>query len=149
MGRKLHYIPGSFYRVDDRTGFPERAERTKQQWDNLYVKDDRWEPRQTQDFVKGTPDNQTVENARPITPPRFYGPIFVTMTTAAGIGAVDIYVDSLTGLTVGDKVSVMLDSGVQHFTHLTAISAAHITISDGLPTPAASGNVVCDLGVAA
>lgn len=29
MGRKLHYKPGSFYRTDDRTGFPQRAERTR------------------------------------------------------------------------------------------------------------------------
>lgn len=45
-----------------------RAERTRQEWNNLIVSDRVWEARQPQDFVKGVADNQTVPFARPRQP---------------------------------------------------------------------------------
>jgi hypothetical protein len=68
MGTERFYKPGSFYRIDDRTGFAVRAERTRKEWNNLIVSDRVWEARQPQDFVKGVADNQTVPNARPRQP---------------------------------------------------------------------------------
>jgi len=68
MGTDLHYRPGSFYRVCDRTGFAERAGRTKMQWNNIIVWDRVYEARQPQDFVKGIPDDQTVPLPRPRQP---------------------------------------------------------------------------------
>ena len=65
------YRPGSFLRVDDRTGFTYYAEQTKKQWDNLIVRDKSWEERQPQDFVKGTSDPQTVPEPRPLQPAVF------------------------------------------------------------------------------
>ena len=65
MGAELHYRPGSFYRVDARTGFVTRAERTRKEWTGQIVRDRSWEPRQPQDFVRGTVDNQTVPEPRP------------------------------------------------------------------------------------
>lgn len=65
MGTERFYKPGSFYRVCDRTGMVVRAERTSTEWNNLIVRDDVYERRHPQDFVKGVQDNQTVPFARP------------------------------------------------------------------------------------
>lgn len=82
MGRKLTYRPGSFYRVDDRTGFAQRAERTAKEWDGSIVDEARFEERHPQDFVRGARDSQGVPDARPLAPDVFVGP-YVTVTTAA------------------------------------------------------------------
>lgn len=68
MGTERFYKPGSFYRICDRTGFATRAERTSTEWNNLIVRDDVYERRHPQDFVKGVQDNQTVPYARPRQP---------------------------------------------------------------------------------
>lgn len=68
MGTERFYKPGSFYRIDDRTGMAVRAERTRSEWNNLIVSDRVWEARQPQDFVKGVADNQTVPYPRPRQP---------------------------------------------------------------------------------
>lgn len=68
MGRERFYKPGSFYRIDDRTGFAFRAEYTQMEWTGLIVSKRVWEPRQPQDFVRGVNDDQTVPYARPRSP---------------------------------------------------------------------------------
>lgn len=68
MGTEHFYKPGSFYRIDDRTGFAVRAERTQKEWQGLIVDRRVYEARHPQDFVKGVFDNQTVPNARPRSP---------------------------------------------------------------------------------
>lgn len=71
MGRTLHYVPGSYYRQCDRTGFPERSYHTKKEWQGLIVRERSWEARQPQDFVRGVRDDQTVWEARPLPRPTF------------------------------------------------------------------------------
>jgi len=66
-----HYVPGSFYRIDDRTGFKRRAYRTRKEWTGLIVDRQVWEARQPQDFVKGVFDDQTVPQPRPRSPNTF------------------------------------------------------------------------------
>lgn len=78
MGRDRHYVHGDFYRVDDRTGFPERARNTRKEWTGLIMHKDRWEYRHPQDFVKGVFDDQTVPEPRPLTEDPF------VMQNAAG-----------------------------------------------------------------
>lgn len=73
MGTKKHFRMGSFYRVDDRTGFPERAEDTQMEWNGLIVSRRVWEARQPQDFVRGVSDDQTVPYARPRSPNTWVG----------------------------------------------------------------------------
>ena len=68
MADDRHYVPGTFYRIDDRTGFKTRSYRTRKEWNGLIVSDRVWEARQPQDFVKGVADNQTVPEARPRQP---------------------------------------------------------------------------------
>lgn len=71
MGRDRHYVAGTFYRVDDRTGFPTRSWRTQKEWQGYIVDRRVWEARQPQDFVKGVKDDQTVPEARPLQPNTF------------------------------------------------------------------------------
>ena len=65
MGTELYYKTGSFYRIDDRTGFATRAENTQREWQGLIVSKRVWEVRQPQDFVRGVNDIQTVPYPRP------------------------------------------------------------------------------------
>lgn len=89
MGTERFYKLGSFYRIDDRTGFATRAERTSTEWNGLIVSDRVYERRHPQDFVKGVPDNQTVPFPRPRQPNTFVG----TSTSAQ----VEVYGDLPTG----------------------------------------------------
>ena len=52
MADDKHYVPGTFYRICDMTGFKVRSFRTKKQWNNIIVRDQSWEARQPQDFVQ-------------------------------------------------------------------------------------------------
>ena len=111
MGRKLHYKPGSFYRLDDRTGFPQRAERTRKQWNGIIVDERVWEPRQPQDLVKGVIDQQAVPEPRPMQPNVFDGPDYYTLSQAASVGATAVYLNATTGLQLGSLIGIMMDSG--------------------------------------
>lgn len=143
MGRKLHFKPGSFYRTDDRTGFPQRAEDTRQEWTGLIVDERVWEPRQPQDLVRGVKDQQNVPNARPLAPNVFVGPTFTTTTANAVVGQTVLPVQSTAGFFSGCSVSVMLDSGVNFNTTLAVQpGAGTITLAAGLAYTAASGNNV-------
>lgn len=71
MANDLFYKPGSWYRIDELSGFKVRAEKTKKTWYGTYRADDNWEPRNAQDFVRGVADDQTVPDARPPAPPTF------------------------------------------------------------------------------
>lgn len=143
MGRDLHYQPGSFYRVDDRTGFPQRADRTRKEWTGLIVDEGVYEARQPQDLVRGVKDQQNVPEARPLAPNVFVGPTFVQTAEAAVVGQTVLEVMSTAGFFSGCSVSCMLDSGVNFNTTLaTAPGAGTITLAQPLPYSMASGNLV-------
>lgn len=59
------YKPGSFWRIDDRSGFKVRAEDQQREWTNLLVRKQSFEMRHPQDFVRGVVDDQNVPFARP------------------------------------------------------------------------------------
>lgn len=109
MGRDYYYKPGSFYRICDRTGFRYRAERTRKEWDQLIVRDQSWEIRQPQDFVKGVRDDQTVPEARPRPTFEFTGPGQSTLAAAAAIDAVYVSVNAPFAFQLGDKLAITLD----------------------------------------
>jgi len=145
MGRKrgVQYRPGSFYRNDDRSGFVVRAEKTRQEWTELIVADNLWEARQPQDLVEGVPDDQTVDNARPVPPAVFVGPISTTLALPALVGATFLYLDAVNGFNDGRKVGIILDSG-DYFntTQAGPPTSLGIHIAQGLPLTAARGNTV-------
>ena len=162
MARDHHYRPGSFYRIDARTGFATRAERTLKEWTGQIVRDASWEPRQPQDYVRGVTDNQMVPEPRPRLPKTFV-PTAITCLTEAfassdgigdfaiGISAIgagngsEIGVGSTYGWLVGDVVWIMADCGDYWRVEITGISNLDITISPPLALPTAAGNQVVNV----
>ena len=145
MGRKLKYRPGSFYRTDDRTGFPQRAEITRKEWTGLIVDQARWEPRQPQDLVKGVPDIQSVQDPRPLGQNIYVGPISVQTTANAVIGQTSIPVETIFGFYEGAKVGCMLDldNGTVFFTTIASPPAgSDLVLIDPLPGAMAAGNLI-------
>lgn len=171
MGTKLHYKPGSFYRICDRTGFAVRAESTQKQWNNIIVRNRSFEERQPQDFVRGRRDDQTVPEPRPRQVNSFLGvqttvvnsiiifpaPGWSVMTvTPSGFSSgfssgfdigLGMQVQSVVGFNVGDSISIQLDNGSTFFTTAASINPLANTILPGqpLPFPATGGNVVTDM----
>lgn len=165
MGTKLFYKPGSWYRICDRTGFAERAGHTRKQWNNIIVRDQSFEERQPQDFVRGRRDDQTVPEPRPRSTNVFLGvTTSLAQDSSAAIGggfspgfspgfsvstgtANTLVVQSALGFNVSDSISIQLDNGTTFFTTAAAIdfSTNTITASQPLPYPASSGNIVTDM----
>ena len=65
MADDRHYVPGTFYRICDMSGFKVRSYDSRKEWKDLIVKTKFWEARQPQDFVTGVRDDQTVPDPRP------------------------------------------------------------------------------------
>lgn len=142
MGRHYKYRAGSFYRNDDRSGFPTRAENTRKEWDETIVDSKLWEPRQPQDLVRGRKDVQSVPDARPLPPDQYVGPTSVQLTANANVGATALTVQTIAGFFSGCKVGVMLNSGVVFFTTLSITpSGSILTLTQVLPDSAAAGNL--------
>lgn len=145
MADDKHYVPGSFYRIDDRTGFKVRAEKTKAEWTGLIVRDQSWEPRQPQDFVKGVRDDQSVPFPRPRQTDKFQGPLCTTIAVAGNAGDQIIYVRSSIRMAVGDVLNVMLDSGSNLVCTIVDIpSTVSVQISPSLTAPVSVLNQVVD-----
>lgn len=142
MGRDLKFRMGSFYRVDDRSGFPTRAGRTQMEWTGFLVDKRLWEERQPQDLVKGVPDYQAVPDPRPLAPNQFVGPTFLQTTADYGPGATALNVNTLAGATVGAKVAVILDNGQNFYTTIASMGTDQITLAKPLPNFASDGNLV-------
>lgn len=145
MGRKLHFRMGSFYRTDDRTGFPQRADVTRKEWTGLVVDGKVWEPRQPQDLVKGVPDIQAVPDPRPLGANVYVGPFSVATTENAVIGQTVIPVQTIFGFYNGAKVGCMTDQdgGAVFFTTINGVPAGtNLVLASGLPYPMSSGNLI-------
>jgi hypothetical protein len=132
MGRKLVYKPGSFYRVDDRTGFPERAENTKKQWNNIYTRERSFESRQPQDFVRGRKDDQTVPDARPLSQNVFLGNQ-TTLAVTAPNQATGIVLSAPLQVVVGNVLAIMMDNGVVYFGTIQSLGGDFNTDFGPLP----------------
>jgi len=146
MGRHYHFRPGSFYRQDDKTGFPTRMEQTLKQWDSQIVDKRVYEVRHPQDFVRGTKDDQTVPDARPVAPDTFVGPVWTTATSAVAIGALAVQVDSTSGFTIGDKIRIMLSDGTMFRATITGIAGSTISFTPAVTRKVDVGAQVWDFG---
>lgn len=144
MGTKLHFKMGSFYRIDDRTGFAQRAEDTRQEWTGLIVAKGIWEARQPQDFVKGVVDDQNVPLPRPRSVDAYDGPLHTFLTSPAAIGDTLLNVNSTARMYAGDIVELALDAGgpsanIQTFI-VKIISSTQLRVNDPLNWTAAANN---------
>lgn len=138
-----YYKPGSFWRIDDRTGFKVRAEDTKKEWNGLIVEKRFWEPRQPQDLVKGRADNQKVPNPRPESTDVNIGPVTAGIAVLAVRGQFYIIVDSNEGFSVGLVIRIQLDNGSFFVTTIQFLpDSTRIDISPAMPGIASPGNLV-------
>lgn len=146
MGRHYHYVPGTFYRADDRSGFPVRNTRTRKQWNNLIVAEDLWEPRQPQDLVKGVRDKQSVPDARPLTPPIWDGPLYFTVADYAPPKSRVLTLQGLAGMTPGDTIGIVQDDGTIYRTLLVGLNYPldQIVLEFGTKLAVPAGNEVVD-----
>lgn len=145
MADDRHYVPGDFYRIDERSGFKVRASRTRKEWTGRIVRDQSFEFRQPQDLVRGVVDDQTVPDPRPRQTNVF---TFVTTTMAATAvaGAASISLTSTAGMTNGDTLGIATDSGgTQRVTLGGLPSSSVVTISPHLISQASAGNGVVDI----
>jgi hypothetical protein len=150
MGTDRHYVPGEFYQVDDRTGFPQRSRRMRKEWTNAIVDKNRWEARHPQDFVRGVVDDQTVPEPRPRQTDTFLGVLSTTLTASANAGALGLLVASSTRMLIGDVVEIMLDTGNYFRSTIGSVPTLNsINIANPLPYSAAAGNIVTDLSAVA
>ena len=132
MARDRKYIPGSFYRLDDRTGFKERAENTRWEWDGLLVSPKVWEPRQPQDFVRGVRDVQNVPQPRPRQTDQFT--ILGTWVTAFTPRLQStVQVKTSAGFEIGDQVVVVLDEGDVYYPYVVGFTATTLDLCPVLP----------------
>lgn len=65
------YVPGDHWVICDECGFKVRASATRMRWDRRRVCLKDWEPKHSQDGVRGRVDRQRVPNARPEQPDVF------------------------------------------------------------------------------
>lgn len=141
MGTEKHFVGGTFYRICDRTGFATRSWRTRIQWNNIIVRDDVYEARQPQDFVKGITDDQTVPLARPREVNAYDGPLHTFITVAANIGDVVITVNTTARMYAGDMIDLVLDNGALLQTMiLKIVSPTQLRLQDMLPWYASVNN---------
>ncbi len=158
MADDRHYVPGDFYRICDLTGFKIRANRTKKQWNNYIVREQSFELRQPQDFVRGVRDDQSVPEPRP----RQINVFLEQNTTITGgtpvyvpaLGYVVAYpprtsvfqVNNPALFVVGNLVALMQDDGTQLLgAKVTVISGSNITLSKSSTTNVSDGNIINNL----
>ena len=141
MADDRHYIGGDNYILDDLSGFKIRASKARLIpggiTGNLAVAPQRWEPQNAQDFVKGVQDDMTVALARPRQRNEFV--VTGTYVTAPSMPqSSTITVESSNGFLVGSPVLIMLDTGVNFQTRLSAIAGNVWTLVDPLPASVGS-----------
>lgn len=154
MPRDRFYIGGSFWRLDDRSGFKCRAENTTKEWNGLYIRSDMSEMRQNQDFVRGVADDQRVPEPRPRQMDAFLGPLITTLTAAAAAGATTLAVASSVRMFAGDVIEIMVGTFSGSTQYRTTIATVPDTLSltipaPGLPQGAVSGAEVTNITAAA
>lgn len=135
---------GSFYRTDDRSGFPTRSERTRKEWDGLWVDQARWEARQPQDFVRGVKDQQSVPEPRPLAPNAFVGPISTPLTGNVAAGVAVIPCIPAPGMAATDPAAVVQADGSWFRTTIQSVGASSVTLVAPLPFGATSGALLYD-----
>lgn len=150
MADDKHYVPGDFYRICERTGFKVRAFHTRKEWTGRIVRDQSFEMRHPQDFVRGVEDNQAAPEPRPRQTDSFLGPLLTTITLNALAQATTLNLVTSLRMGIGDKLNVMLDTGVAFVTFVQTIpTGTSVTISPPLPFRASSGNYVVDTSAVA
>lgn len=146
MPEKPRFIEGVWWRMCDRTGFKIRSTRTSEEWTGRIVRNESYEMRPAQDFVRGVRDDQRVEDGRPRQVDVFQGPLCAALAANAVAGATSLTVDTSARMTALDRIRVMLDDGATAIMTITSVpTTSSIVVSPPLPYKAASGNQITDV----
>lgn len=146
MADDKHYVGGSFYRLCDRTGFKVRAGRTAKEWNGLIVRDQSWESRQPQDFVKGVRDYQAVPDPRPRQLDRFIGPLETRVAEFAPAGSNSIKVITTVRMVDEDQLTIILDDNSTFYTAILHVaSMTELTLTSRLPWSVSPDKYVTDI----
>ena len=65
MRERNNYRHGDHNVICEYSGFKIKRSEARYTWDGHLVKEEFWEPRHPQDFLRGKADNQAVRDARP------------------------------------------------------------------------------------
>ena len=84
-----YYKPGDHSVICDRTGMKVKASQTRKEWTGLIVRKESWEPRHPQEFIRGRPDRQAVQDPRPEGTDLFVTPGQVTADNLTVTGVPD------------------------------------------------------------
>ncbi len=135
MGRADHLVLGDWNTQCFQCGFKRKASTLVRNWQGYYVCPEHNEPRQTQDFVKGVPDNQLAPWVQPWP------------------NVVYTYVNTVIGYGDGVTVSFQLGSGIYPVTvssvTVAGSPASYTSTTDGLitlSTAPAQGQIVAASG---
>lgn len=141
MSRKLRN--GDFWRICDRSGMRVPASKTTKEWNGMIVRDDLYEARHPQDFIRGIPDNMRVTDPRPEPVPLCSGPLITELSNDAAAGASNIEVLNTARHLAGDRIGIYLANGDQHRAIVYAVnSGTELALVSPIPGPAASGSKV-------
>jgi hypothetical protein len=119
-----NYRPGDHYVICDRTGFKIRASEAKREWTGALVRQQSWEARHPQDFVKAKADKQAALPQRARQIDRFVGPLITTVATRAEPGEVVLVVETTDRFAPGDRVALLDDGGSTFFAIVQAIASS-------------------------
>jgi hypothetical protein len=124
MGRADFYQDGDWNTVCYQCGFKGKASQMERNWQGYYVHPEHNEPRQTQDFVRGVPDNQIPPWVQP-----WPTPVYNYNLASIGLGdsvtrqfqlGDGLYATTVTAVTVGGVTSTWTDNGFGLITLPTA-----------------------------
>lgn len=139
------YVSGDHWKICEVCGFQTRSSRTFKRWDGLLVCEADFETRHPQDFVRGSLDNQSVQDPRPEATENIIGPLTTTISAAAVSGTQTISVASSTRFLAADHIGVMLNGGnMERHVILSIPSATSIEMTTSLGGAVSIGNIVID-----
>lgn len=132
-------------RVCDRTGFTVWASETTKEWNGNIVWNRVFEPRQSQDFVRGVRDDPSVKDPRPPGTAQFIGPLVTEVNDTHVAGRFSLTLLDTTRMDIGDRISIVLDNGDIYFTTIQSVDDdATITLAAPLPSATSAGKKVTD-----
>lgn len=139
------YRRGGFWQTDDRSEERVRNWDTVTEWTGAIIKREDAELRNSQDFVQGVPDIQSVPDPRPPPEPGFLGPDQSNVTVSTPAGSVLVIIGSTFGMVAGNRVGVPVDDlSIFQTTIATIINGTSLTLSGRLPMASLVGGTVVD-----
>lgn len=144
----MPYRPGDYYVTCDRTGFKVLASKARKEWTGALVRNESWEARHPQDFVRSRLDKMDASPAPMRSEPlaEFMGPLTTTIATAANAGDTSIVVETTLRFFGGDMLRIGLDNKEMFLTGVSIVTnGTTLYLDSPLPYSAAVGSLVVNM----